>query len=118
MFHIECNSCHTSAYTEDVADPDAALVCPPGAACCQQDHHHGQAATACPGGHGACPTPDSCPVWLGMQPHLENSARRDTSAGPCPGGHCGLGVAGCTVCRPITITAIPGSVRLQHAIGG
>jgi hypothetical protein len=118
MFHIECQGCHTSTYTEDVADPDAALVCPPGTSCCQQDHHHGQMASSCSGGHGACPTPDSCPVWLGQQPHHPGTNQRDTAAGPCPGGHCGLGVAGCTVCRPLKITAIPGSVNVRRVTSG
>jgi hypothetical protein len=124
MFLVECQVCRTQAFIdpdanpEAVADPDGFLACPPGSGCCQEDHHHGQAANSCPGGHGACPAPDRCPAWLGMQPHLENSNQRDTSAGPCPGGHCGLGVAGCTVCRPLKITAIPGSVRARRAIGG
>lgn len=118
MLHIECQGCRTSTYTEDGADPDAALVCAPGSGCCGQDHHHGQAASACKGGHGACPTPDNCPVWLGVQPHLENSNARDLGAGPCEGGHCGLGVKNCSVCRPLKITVIPGSVRVQRSIGG
>lgn len=118
MIRVECLNCRTAAYIEDGADPDAALACPPGSGCCEQDHHHGQAATSCPGGHGACPSPDNCPVHLGMQPHLDDSNGRDTSAGPCPGGHCGLGVDGCTVCRPLRIEIPAGSVRAQHAIGG
>jgi hypothetical protein len=118
MLHVECATCHTSAYTENSADPDAELACPPGSGCCPEDHHHGQAAAACPGGHGPCPVPGDCPVWLGTQPHLPDSRERDTSAGPCPGGHCGAGVKGCTVCRPLKITVLPGSVRVQRAIGG
>jgi len=117
MLHIECPGCHTSAYSENNADPDAALVCPPGSGCCQEDHHHGQAASACPGGHGACPSPDSCPVWEGMQPHLPDGRQRDLSAGPCPGGHCGAGVPGCTVCRPLRITVMPGSAKMSLAGG-
>jgi hypothetical protein len=118
MLHVECHGCRTSAYTENHADPDAELTCPPGSGCCEEDHHHGNAGAACPGGHGACPTPDRCPVWLGMQPHLEGGNVRDASAGPCPGGHCGPGVDGCTVCRPLKITVMPGSVTMHRATGG
>lgn len=117
MFLVECDNRH-SVFTEDGSNPGAALSCPPGSGCCEQDHDHDAAANACPGGHGACPAPDNCPVWLGMQPHLDDSNVRDVSAGPCPGGHCGLGVAGCTVCRPLKITVIPGSVRVQRTTGG
>src|SRR6266699_2435650 len=64
-------------------DPDAAFDrAVPDCACCPDDHHHGQAASGCPGGHGACPAPDHCPVWLGMQPHIPTgdiTAVRDTS---------------------------------------
>jgi hypothetical protein len=124
MLLVECQGCHTQAFLDPdadpavLADPDAAITCPPGSGCCSADHHHGNAASACPGGHKACPSPDACPVWLGMQPHLENSSIRDTSAGKCPGGHCGLGVDGCTVCRPLKITLIPGSVRMQRPLIG
>jgi hypothetical protein len=122
MLHVECQVCHTSAYV----DPEApggmqalgVLACPPGSGCCDDDHDHDEAANACPGGHGPCPVPDNCLVWLGMQPHLPDSRVRDTSAGPCPGGHCGLGVPGCTVCRPLKITAMPGSVHAQRTVIG
>lgn len=124
MFLAECLGCRTQVFIDPdanpelVADPDSAVVCVPGSGCCAENHDHAAVAGSCPGGHGACPTPDNCPVWLGMQPHLPDSNVRDTSAGPCPGGHCGLGVDGCTVCRTLRITLVPGSVRLQRAIGG
>jgi len=118
MLLIECQNCRTSAFTEDPGITLGTLACPPGSGCCEQDHDHDAAANACPGGHGACPSPDNCPVWLGMQPHLENSNARDLSAGPCKGGHCGLGVKNCSVCRPLKITVIPGSVSVQRSIGG
>ena len=117
-YHIETQCCHVSAYVESAADPDSVVTCTGDSpACCSQDHHHGDAASACPGGHGACPTPDKCPVWLGTQPHLPDSNVRDTSAGPCPGGHCGAGVAGCNVCRSIKITLMPGSMTMARAAG-
>ena len=115
MFHVLCSASGTSGFTEDGSAFYAAISCPPGSGCCEVDHDCEAAANSCPGGHGACPTPSNCKVWLGMQPHLADSNIRDTSAGQCPGMHCGLGVAGCTVCHPLTITAIPGSVSLQQA---
>ena len=78
-------------------DLDAALTCTAGGGCCAVQHNHGQAANACPGiglnHHGApCshPNPLACLVVT-------------PEGTECPGGHCGKGVDGCTVCRPITI---------------
>lgn len=100
MFHIACNGCGGWTLSADASDPDALLKC----GCCPENHHHGRAASACPGAGGnhpgvACPTGPDCLVV--------------TPAGdPCPGGHCGKDVAGCTVCRPITITLLPGSAKV------
>lgn len=33
MLHVQCLGCNTSAYTENNADPDSALVCPDDADC-------------------------------------------------------------------------------------
>jgi hypothetical protein len=100
VLHIQCMQCGKWSVfgAEAGADPDSALQC----GCCKKDHHHGQAANACPGvdaGHpGApCPAPDTC---ITLTPLGE----------ACPGGHCGLGVDGCTVCRPIAITLLSGVV--------
>ncbi len=93
------------------ADLDALLACPPGSGCCELQHNHGDAARACPEDHAAAghqcahPEPADCPVWAGTE-----------AAGSCPGGHHGLGVTGCTVCRPMTITFYdggnPASIRM------
>jgi hypothetical protein len=135
VLHIECLGCHKSAYLEcemvpvadgrmscgraDCAhlDPDAAFDAAADCSCCTAGHHHGLNANSCAGGHDPCPSPGDCPVWLGMQPHRENSPLRDTSAGSCPGGHCGPGVPGCGVCRPLKITVMPGSVTVRPAGG-
>ena len=115
MFDVETLCCRTHTYTDNpAADFDALAVCDPACDRCPEDHHHGKAANQCKGGHGACPTPESCSVWAGMHPHKQDSNARDLP-GPCPGGHCGVGVEGCTVCRPIKITALPGSVTLRRA---
>jgi hypothetical protein len=69
--------------------------------CCPEDHDHDAAANSCDGITGAhdgqpCPKDRLCTVY--------------TPAGdPCPGGHCAKGVSGCSVCRPLVITAMPGS---------
>lgn len=46
MLHVQCVGCNTSAYTENNADPDSALVCPEDSGCCKEDHHHGENANA------------------------------------------------------------------------
>jgi hypothetical protein len=83
-----------------VADLDAALQCTPGAGCCALPHHHGQAANSCPGAglnHRGAPCPDVNPA----------ACQAVTPPGePCPGGHCGKGVDGCTACRPLTVTVL------------
>lgn len=45
---------------------------------------------------------DCCPL-----PHNHGAAAR-----ACPGhdGPCGVGVAGCTVCRPVTVTYLSGVI--------
>lgn len=102
MIHIQCKQCGKWSVfgPEAGADPDAALQC----GCCPLNHHHGQAANACPGA-GINHTGADCP---------ENEPENCTVLTPvgvdCPGGHCGLGVSGCTVCRPITITLLAGVV--------
>ena len=95
MLRVECKQCGASAYTDNGADPDAALACP----CCVLPHDHAAAANACPGAgaqHAGVPCPE-----------VESGAGCTilTPLGEaCPGGHCGLGVPGCTVCRPVNIT--------------
>ena len=96
MLRVQCNQCQASAYTDNVDNPDDALAC----ACCPQDHSHGLSANECPGagvnhGDASCPHPDpqACTV---VTPPGED----------CPGGHCGLGVPDCRVCRPVTITVM------------
>jgi hypothetical protein len=116
-FLLQCNGCGTATVTADARDPDAAVVCPPESDCCKTDHHHGEAA-ACAGGHAACPTPDDCPVFGDQhQPEPDEPGAPAPARIPCPGGHCGPGVAGCNVCRPITITALAGSLGITAGQG-
>ena len=110
MLHIQCNQCGrwVVAGPEAGADPDSALAC----GCCPADHNHGQAANACPGAGlnhpGApCPHPDG---GRGRACNVATPLGED-----CPGGHCGLGVEGCAVCRPITITLLAGSAAAAGA---
>jgi hypothetical protein len=108
MFHLHCPRCGAWTVVQDLRDPDAALKC----GCCTLDHHHGQAANACTDTHlpvdqrhGGAPCPHPSPAGADCE--------RLTEAGqPCPGAHCGPGVPGCTVCRPIVITPLPGSVKV------
>jgi hypothetical protein len=99
------------------------VQCREGAGCCTEDHSgtpdvkvgtivfhgHDAAAMACPGLGNNHPGAD-CPV--GPSCVVVTEAGED-----CPGGHCAKGVDGCTVCRPITITAMPGSANLLPATG-
>ena len=92
MYRVTCNQCGASVITPD-GNSDA-LAC----ACCPEAHSHEANANACPGAGlnhaGArCPRlhPADCVVVTGP-------------GEDCPGGHCALGVKGCQVCRPCTIT--------------
>jgi hypothetical protein len=76
-------------FTEDGSKPDALITCPPDSDCCQLDHGHDQ---ACKGGHGECSLA-KCSV---LTPEGEE----------CPGGHCGIGVEGCTACRSLKVTLV------------
>jgi hypothetical protein len=117
-----------------VKDLDAQLTCKPSATCCTDDHggmSHGTRASQCPlrdGGHAGqpCPTPAACGMWTGMvrdvaalnpdnPDHMAVRARLEQQygqpvEGDCPGGHCALGVPGCWVCRPVTITWLGGGI--------
>lgn len=133
--HVICENGHW-AVTGNHENPGFALECPPGEGCCEIPHSHGTgclpdcrqaihdhdlAASSCPGQHPGqpCPSPENCPVYAGG--FVTSSEIADDFSGPmtkgtCPGGHCGSGVAGCTVCRPVIITALPGLIgSLQPA---
>ncbi len=116
MYLLQCDGCRASTVVSCTCPPGsrehvpgcaltdigANLACVPGAGCCAEDHSHDEAANACPGGHEGqkCPDPGTCGV---------------TEGDGCAGGHCGKGVPGCTVCRPITIAMLPGSARASLA---
>ena len=108
MFHVQCKQCGAWTTTPDVSDVGALKMC----GCCAEDHDHDETANACPSaniGHQGvtCPEPD--PV---NQCHV-------TPAGEdCPGGHCHVSLPDCTVCRPVTITLMPGSVAVPAVITG
>jgi hypothetical protein len=109
---------------------DASITCPPGSGCCAEDHDHAAAADACPGGHDEpCPEPGTCRVWqaatadarhpayAGGHPLLGAEHQAGDPVPDCPGGHCHKDVKGCTVCRPLTITVLPGSAAIQPVAG-
>ena len=128
MLHVECQGCHTSAYVDctcpqghtdttgahrdacPMTDLGATVVCPPGTNCCKEAHSHDQNANSCPAlASGELHPEAPCPV----------PAHADFSPDhvDCTGGHCGFGVPDCTVCRPVTITVMPGSTVIS-AVGG
>jgi hypothetical protein len=117
--NIQCMQCGAMKDLPPGADPHDYTWC----TCCTitgddgKPHHHGQAAASCPGNGGVghpgepCPHPNpkicirvSRPVLSG-----DKDADRVVIPGgpvrpvgePCPGGHCGVGVKNCTVCRPV-----------------
>lgn len=110
-----------------LANPDANVTCDPASThpnCCHEDHDHAAAANACPGGHQDAPCPEppgQCKTWRGAvadafhplyeggHPLLGGHAAGDPVP-PCPGGHCHKQVSGCTVCRPLIITAPSGGL--------
>lgn len=103
---VTCTSCAPGSPVHndgcEVGDLDSALSCLEGAGCCAQDHNHGQAANACPGagspaGHPGAPCPHPSPAAC-----VVTTPPGET----CPGGHCGKGVPGCAVCRPLAIQVI------------
>ena len=142
MFQVTCKGCSATAYVDCTCPPETKpagghhplcpltdlgsnVLCDPDSGCCQAEHSHDLNAMSCPGitagGHpGApCPAAGRCLVHSGG-----HSAARDLGpevqvrrSGKCPGGHCGFGVEGCTICRPVTITLLPGSVNLTPAPG-
>ena len=91
MYRVTCNGCGASVITPD-GNSDA-LACQ----CCPEPHSHEEAANGCLGAglnHTdvpcAHPDPASCLV---VTPPGED----------CPGGHCHVSLADCTVCRPCTL---------------
>lgn len=95
-------------------NPDAAFdTGQPGCNCCTDPAHnypgaHAVAANACPGGH------DPCGQDCAFAQNEEAQGRERT----CP-GHCGVGIPGCTVCRPLLLTIVPASgVTMRPVSGG
>jgi hypothetical protein len=121
-----------------MANPDAEVVCPDPAktGCCPINHDHAAAANACPGGHGACPEPADCRLHAGIKAQhvalraaLAEDGHDDLAAAvpepgsaelphDCPGGHCHKDLPDCTGCRPLIITAMPGSATIRPVTGG
>jgi hypothetical protein len=129
MFTLSCDGgCGTIAYADcscpEGYDPhtaghlpncqmvnlDALVVCPPASDCCKEDHDHAAVANACEAAHTTpCVDPLACKLWANVLSHQDPDVPNDLPAS-CPGGHCGVGVPGCTVCRPITVIVPPGHV--------
>jgi hypothetical protein len=111
-FQVTCKTCGAFVLVPGDTDFHRALVCD----CCLlggRDHDHKASAQQCTGasdtpgpqGHEgvSCPYPLSGRYCEAVTPSGEE----------CPGGHCGPGIEGCTVCRPIAITGLPGLVKIN-----
>jgi hypothetical protein len=106
--------------TCSMADLGATVVCPPGSGCCDGSAHaglsHDQQANTCPGGHDSEPCPDEpgkCLSWYHATANQRHPLYTGDPPGDCPGGHCAVGVDGCTACRPVHIEVMPGTVQIK-----
>lgn len=104
-----------------LSNPDANVTCDPASThpnCCRKDHDHAAMANSCPEDHAGDPCPHpagQCRTWRGAIADAYHPAGDGTHPlyeghvpPPCPGGHHGKGVRGCTVCRPLILT-MPGA---------
>lgn len=110
MFRVKCDQCGRETIV--VGDPFGAEI--PGCVCCTADHVHDESANTCSGEHAgtACPHAGSDLIRSLVHPethevtefHGDEACIAASLPGePCPGGHCGLGVPGCAVCRPVSL---------------
>lgn len=144
MLRVSCNGCGTAAYVDCLcsslgqnpselgyhhatcgfSDLGANVTCPPGSGCCDGSAHpgvsHDAAANACPqidmGTHGPCPEPASCKSWYGMHDHRYVHITEGVAPPDCPGGHCHKDIPDCTICRPVTIEVLPGTVQVALGV--
>lgn len=117
MLHVQCKRCDAFALTNNHGNPDSALSC----GCCTIEHSHGP--KVCPNAekhNEPCKTPTECDVHHGYLYKADGTGAEPANEGDCPGGHCGLGVKGCVVCRPVHLTlmapveeVIPAGVALM-----
>lgn len=133
LARVTCNSCGATAMTDQPSGFGAAVRC---ACCPEDHDHDVAANSCPWQGHAHvdadCPHQvGECPHWASVQAgHTGNhplahpgtgriaAVRLYTQDQPipdghtlvtemaCPGGHCGPGVDGCTVCRPVTVTVL------------
>jgi hypothetical protein len=105
MYRVRCKGCGASGITDNGHQLQAAVSC----RCCTQDHDHQQAADSCPGVRAAAEAGgDLSQQHAGADcGHPSGDGTSCTVLTPqgsdCPGGHCGPGVDGCTVCRPLDV---------------
>jgi hypothetical protein len=93
---VQCNGCKTSRVVDCIGcTPDGHLV---GCPVADLD-----AAVVCAPGSGCCP-----------EDHHHGQAANACPGIPDPDHECGVDNPECTVCRPITITFLPGSTRVAR----
>jgi hypothetical protein len=103
MQRVQCMSCLAMAEIPEGVDAGSVTWC----GCCAQDHDHGQAAASCPGNGGAGHAGAACTRSNPLACTVITPAGED-----CPGGHCGLRVEGCAVCRPVVHYGMPVALQL------
>lgn len=98
-WRVICKQCGANSIVETADNPQTAVGCN----CCTQPHDHDAAANACPGA-GQQDHTQQHPGVPCAHPMGGAACNAVTEQGvDCPGGHCFPGVAGCTVCRPLTL---------------
>jgi hypothetical protein len=106
-FHAQCPGCLTSAYLD--------CQCPPGFDPAQAGlHFPGVCPLANPDAAVVCPDPAATGCCTQAHDHGE-------AANSCPATHdgpCARELPDCKVCRPLIITAMPGSATLYPVTGG
>ena len=140
MFHVQCRACGTSAYVDCTCPPGhdpviaghlpavavgnttvaacpmtdlgATVICPPGSGCCDGSSHPGLSHDlAAHLGH------PNMVAWLAAASPAVTAAGEPDHEPDHDGEHA-AGNPDCAVCRPVTITVMPGSAQLTPVNGG
>ncbi len=93
MFHVQCNSCGVWTLVRGDIDFHTAVTAA-GCKCCEEDHHHGENANSCHGADAGHVIGDRTLQCSEVSPEERL-------------------MVGCTVCRSITITGMPGTLQVS-----
>jgi hypothetical protein len=103
MLLIQCQGCNSTAFAD--------CGCPPGHDPMAAGEHHPECAMADLGAQLVCPPGSGC-----CDGSAHPDASHDQAASACTAEHdgdCHVDNPACAVCRPVTITVMPGSTVIQ-----